>query len=98
MDSKQAKPGTQTPKYELDALHVAAKYDEVTKNILFISQGIGINAINADGKSALHLAAEYGSIAAAQALLKAGANMECKDITEASDEHRQFCGGRAPIY
>ena len=34
----------------------------------------------------------------AEALLKAGANAECKTIPQEFDKYRSFCGGKAPIH
>lgn len=64
----------------LDArLHANAKVDNVEEINKAIAEGANIDATDANGKTALHLAVAGGKYDAAMALLEAGADLEARD-------------------
>ena len=78
-------------------LQAAELGDNVTAELLLI-EGVEVDAKASDGKTALHLAAQFGNEELVLVLLRYGADVKTKADHRGSPKERKFYGGRTPLH
>ncbi|KAG8528533.1 uncharacterized protein KY384_007451 [Bacidia gigantensis] len=79
-------------------LHQAASEDDYIQIEILIGEGADINARDASGRTALHLAAEQGNVASVHILQRHGIKLNTKTYSKGNDGERQFWGQATALY
>ena len=84
--------------YQRLTFHRAAKEGDDLIVLRLLVEGIDVNVKDTDGKTALHLAAEFGNEAVVQTLLQNHAYVNAKSSAKGPPWERKFVGGRTPLH
>lgn len=71
--------------------------DRLTAETLLV-EGMEVNTKSSEGKTALHIAAQFGNEELASVLLSYGADVNVKSTPRGKVKERKFYGGRTPLH